>query len=419
MTSAPPNIGGAGWLRQPETQAVFAALDRDGHIARAVGGAVRNTLMGLATSDIDLATTAPPDLVVEFARAAGLTSVPTGLKHGTVTIIADHHPFEVTTLREDVNTYGRHADVAFTDDWAADARRRDFTINALYCGADGTIYDPLGGYPDIVHRRVRFIGKPEDRIREDYLRILRFYRFSAEYVPAGKFDAAGHAACIVAREGLRNLSGERIRAELLRLLGAREAESIVSIMAESGVLAAIGIASPPDAPAHANLTRILCRLALGKDPLLQLGALWVTDRESVAQLTARLKLSGQEQTRLQALAAGYPPIDWQMPEQAAKLALYRMGEAAFRDRVLFEWARGTQTDQEAAAWREWLRLPERWQAPVFLLKGADVVANGVKAGPDVGAMLREIEDEWIEGGFAADRATLLERLRIMASRTNG
>src|SRR5262249_4864205 len=200
-------------------QDVFAALAAAGFVARVVGGAVRNALIGRPVVDIDFATPAPPAAVLAAARAAGLGAVPTGIEHGTITVIAYHMPFQVTTLREDVETDGRHATVAFTQDWAADARRRDFTINALYCSAEGDVHDPLGGYADRVAPRVRFIGSAELRIREDYLRILRFFRFTAEYAE-GPPDAAGIAACVAERDGLERLSAERVRQELVHLLAA-------------------------------------------------------------------------------------------------------------------------------------------------------------------------------------------------------
>ena len=239
----PPNLAGADWLTRPQTRAVLAALAAKGFAARAVGGAVRNALLGRTVGDIDIATSARPEEVIAAARAAGLAAVPTGIDHGTVTVIADQVPYEVTTLRRDVATDGRHATVAFTDDWEADARRRDFTLNALYCDAEGQVFDPLGGYPDLVAQRVRFIGDAHERIREDYLRILRFFRFTAEYA-AGPPDAAGLAACVSEREGLTRLSAERVRQELLRLLVAPRAAELVRAMQDYGILALVLPAAP-------------------------------------------------------------------------------------------------------------------------------------------------------------------------------
>ena len=220
--SAPPSLKGAAWLKRPETARVFAALAESGVETRAVGGAVRNSLLGLPVTEVDLATTALPQQVMALARKAGLKAVPTGIEHGTVTVIADGVPFEVTTLRRDVETFGRHATVAFTENWEEDARRRDFTLNALYAGSDGTVFDPLGGYEDVVAGRVRFIGDAEARIREDYLRILRFFRFNA-YYGKGPFDADGLRASVSLRGGMAQLSAERIAGEVRRLLVAPQA----------------------------------------------------------------------------------------------------------------------------------------------------------------------------------------------------
>src|SRR5215831_3005043 len=246
MTQATlPRLAGAPWLTRRSTQAVFNALTQRGFGARAVGGAVRNALLGRAVDDVDIATTARPEQVMAAAQAAGLRAVATGIAHGTVTVLADHVPYEVTTLREDVETHGRHATVAFTDDWQVDAQRRDFTINALYCDATGQILDPLGGYADILARRVRFIGDAGERIREDYLRILRFFRFTAEY-GAGPVDAAGVAACVEHRHGLARLSAERMRLELLRLLAAERGPELVRSLLEYGLLTLVlGVAPRP------------------------------------------------------------------------------------------------------------------------------------------------------------------------------
>jgi poly(A) polymerase len=220
--SAPPSLKEAEWLQWPETAKVFAALNAEGVETRAVGGAVRDALLGLPVTEIDLATTAVPQKVMTLAREAGLKAIPTGIEHGTVTVIVDEMPFEVTTLRRDVETFGRHAKVAFTEDWEEDARRRDFTLNALYADREGIVFDPLGFYADLMEGRVRFIGDAEARIKEDYLRILRFFRFNA-YYGRGPLDADGLAASVKLREGLAQLSAERVAAEMRRLLVAPRA----------------------------------------------------------------------------------------------------------------------------------------------------------------------------------------------------
>ncbi len=287
-----PSLAGADWLVRPQTRAVFDALAAGGFAARAVGGAVRNALLGRPVVDIDIATPARPEQVMAAARAAGLAAVPTGLAHGTVTVIADHVAHEVTTLREDVETHGRHATVAFTDDWAADARRRDFTINALYCSADGEVFDPLGAEADLAARRVRFIGEARQRIREDYLRILRFFRLTAEY-GEGPPDPDSLAACVAEREGLARLSAERVRQELLRLLAAPRGPELVRAMQDYGVLAYVLPAAPRPA-LLARLAAIEAALGLAGDAVLRLAALAVELPDDADRLRDRLRLSNEE-----------------------------------------------------------------------------------------------------------------------------
>ena len=278
-TIIPVSLAEARWLREASTQRVFAAIDSGGFQARAVGGAVRNSLLGLPVTDIDIATTARPEDVMRLARASGLAVIETGLKHGTVTVIANRRPFEVTTLRKDVETHGRHATVAFTDSWSEDACRRDFTINALYCDADGTVHDPLGGLGDLTARRVRFIGDAAERIREDYLRILRFFRFTAQY-SEGLPDAAGLAACTRERAGLGRLSAERVRQELVRLLVARGVLDAVMAMREHGILAAV-LPAAPRPGLLARLVEIEAGQGLDGDVMLRLAALCEIGRAHV------------------------------------------------------------------------------------------------------------------------------------------
>jgi len=415
--TAQPNSGrslhlvSADWLARPATQAVFAALAAQGHAARAVGGAVRNALLGRPVVDVDIATTAKPDDVIAAAGAAGLCAVPTGIAHGTVTVLADRVTYEVTTLRRDVETHGRHATVAFTDDWAADARRRDFTINALYCSADGEVFDPLGGAADIDARRVRFIGDPRARIREDYLRILRFFRLTAEYA-AGAPDAEGLVACVLERDGLQRLSAERIRQELLRLLVAPRAPALVGAMLDYGLLPLVlGLAPRP------TLLRRLADLeaALGSVPhaILRLAALAVEVPEDASRLTERLRLSNDERDRLVRLATNVPGLGRPVSDAAARAYLYAEGAVAYRDRILMAWARSADA-ADSQSWRTRLALPERWQPPRFPLGGADVMALGVPAGPRVGELLRAVEAWWIAGDFAADEIGLRKELQRLA-----
>ena len=407
-----PNLAGEAWLASAATQRVMAAIEADGRQVRAVGGVVRNTLMGLAVTDIDIATTAlPPDLL-RLARAAGLGVVETGLQHGTVTVIANHQPFEVTTLRRDVETDGRHATVAFTDDWTADARRRDFTMNALYCDRSGRVYDPLGGYADIVARRVRFIGEAADRIREDYLRILRFFRFTAQYAD-GEPDAEGLIACTRWREGLAQLSRERVHQEMTRLVTARRAVEVMTLMQGHGILAAVLPAAPRPA-VFQRLTEIEAALAWTPDAMLRLAALGVATDEDAARIGRAFKVSRNERGVLDlgadttARHATSPPS-----ERAARALLYRVGSDSYRRLLALSLARSLSCPTSDQEWANALTLPARWTAPKLPVDGADVMARGVPAGPAVGIALRKAEAWWIEHDFAPGRDELLARLAAM------
>lgn len=411
--SQPPRLSGADWLRRSDTQAVFAALAARGCAARAVGGAVRNALLGLPVSDVDIATTARPEEVVAAAEAAGLRAIPTGIAHGTVTIVAGGFAYEVTTLRKDVETHGRHATVAFTDDWAADASRRDFTLNALYCDAGGEVFDPLSGYADLAARRVRFIGEAAERIREDYLRILRFFRFTAAY-GGGPPDQQGLAACVREREGLAILSGERVCQELLRLLVTPRGPELVRWMLHYGLLPQVlGLAPRP--ALLARLADLESALGLAPDAILRLAALGVEVPEDAERLRNRLRLSNEDTTKL-TRASTRVPVDPAVPESAAKAQLYAAGEAAYREGVLLAWARSGD-EPSSSAWRRRLSLPERWQAPRFSIGGDDVMALGVPAGPRVGELLRTLEGWWIAGDFTADEAALRGQLSVLVGTT--
>jgi poly(A) polymerase len=402
-----PSVGDRDWFRQNRVKAVFDAIARDGYEARIVGGAVRNALMGLPVGEIDFATTAPPDEIIRLSVAAGLKPVPTGIEHGTVTIVVEGTPFEVTTLRRDVETDGRRAKVSFTRDWAEDAARRDFTINALYADADGRVFDPLGGIADLRSRRVRFIGSPEQRIREDYLRILRFFRFTANY-SAGPLDAEGLAACIDQRAGLAKLSPERVRAELLRILVTRTPMAALEPMKESGLL--ISILGGVVRLAHfENLAQLEARLDLPPAPIRRLAALAIMIEEDAARLSARLRLSNAETARLQNIAALEPILSAEGTALSAKEALYRLDRDKYQDRVLVAWATagGEQSD---SAWRTLFSLPDCWKPPVMPVKAADLTARGMKPGPALGKSLREIECAWINSGFALSKEELLENL---------
>lgn len=409
---APPSLKEASWLQRPETMRVFAALSGEGVETRAVGGAVRNALIGEAVHEVDLATTALPETVMARARKSGLKAIPTGITHGTVTVVADGVPFEVTTLRRDVETFGRHATVTFTDSWEEDARRRDFTLNALYAGQDGTVFDPLGGYADLVAGRVRFIGNAEERIKEDYLRILRFFRFNA-YYGKGAFDPEGLRAAVRLRGGLERLSAERIAAELKRLLVAPRALRGIEAMFDYGLLPGL-LGGVPRIERFKRLLAIETALKRAPDPMLRLSALAVFVEEDAERVAERLRLSNAEQAALalgaiRCEAAKFPG------EIEARRALYRLGPASFPAYALIAWAE-CGADPEDATWRAALNLPERWQAPAFPLRGADLAELGFE-GPEIGATLRELEAEWVTEGFSLSRADLLARAKRVSRKS--
>ena len=395
-------LGDAPWLRNGEVARLLAALGCDGEEARVVGGAVRNALLRLSVDEIDVATTALPEEVVRRVEAAGWKAIPTGIDHGTVTVIIDGKPFEVTTLRQDVETYGRKAKVMFGRDWRTDAERRDFTINALSATADGRIYDYVGGVADIAARRVRFIGEPATRIAEDYLRILRFFRFHAWY-GQGHPDAAGLHACILARAGLETLSSERVRMELLKLLLAPHATPTLAVMAETGILGAV-LGGVPLLASFENAVKAEAAMGFSADAVRRLGALAVTVKEDGERLGQRLRLSNAEAERLVALEHWWRVLP-AAGEQAAHALLYHLGPQSFTDRVLIAWSRsaGGAADR---AWHELANLPQRWTPPKFPLKAANFLDRGLAAGPALGAAMRAAEGAWIAADFPAERDAL-------------
>ena len=400
-----PSLKDAEWLRRRETRRVFEALDAPGVETRAVGGAVRDALLGLPVREVDLATTARSDKVMTLARKAGLKAIPTGIEHGTVTVVGSGASFEVTTLRRDVETFGRHATVAFTEDWEEDARRRDFTLNALYAGLDGTVFDPLGGYEDVVAGRVRFIGDAEARIREDYLRILRFFRFNA-YYGKGAYDPEGLAASVRLRDGFEQLSAERIKAELWRLVVAPGAATAIKALFDYGLLTAV-LGGVPRLERFHRMVEIEQAHGLAPGAARRLAALAVFVTEDAPRLAARFRLSNAEQAVLALGVIGSGALS--LPEEnAAKCLLYRRGADDFRDSVLLAWA-GVAAPADNADWQAAFMVPGRWQVPSFPLRGADLVETGAFQGPEIGETLRQLEAEWIDGGFAAPREELLAR----------
>jgi poly(A) polymerase len=401
----------APWLRSGPAARVLKLLNGDGAEARVVGGAVRNALLGISTGDIDIATTALPTDVIRRAKTAGIKSVPTGIEHGTVTLVVDTQPFEVTTLREDVETFGRKAKVAFGHDWKRDAERRDFTINGLSVDAAGVVHDYVGGLEDIAARRVRFIGDPNRRIAEDYLRILRFFRIHAAY-GTGEPDREGYLACIAGREGLATLSAERVRMEILKLMVAEGTAGAVAAMADGGLLLPVfgGLAYTGPFTAMISVERAL---GLAPNAIRRLGALAVTVTEDAKRLGARLRLANNETKILDSMGHRW----WRlagMDEARARRRLYRLGPDRYRDRLLLAWARAGD-DPGSASWQQLATLPERWRAPKFPLKAADFIARGIAEGPALGHVLGLAEDAWLAADFPAEEAAL----RAIADQTVG
>ena len=388
------------WLKSPATRAVLDALQAEGgaDCVRFVGGSVRNALMGQKVDDFDLATRLLPEVAMAALKKAGLKVVPTGLAHGTVTAVSKGRPYEITTLRRDVETDGRKAVVVFTDDWAEDAARRDFRLNALYADAAGEVFDPTGrGVDDAREGRIVFVGDPETRIREDYLRILRFFRFFAWY-GRGEPDAAGLRACADLSEGMSRLSAERVLKELLKLLAAPDPRRAARAMESAGVLQAI-------LPEAEPLAAFEVMVGLSTDPVLRLSALLSPDVAKVETAARRLRLSNAMRDRLIAAAGG--EVDPTMDDRAARALIYRLGRTTFVDRVI----RAQTRPNSPGTGSNLIALAETWPIPRLPVGGRQVAGAGLPAGPSTGRVLAAFEDGWIADDFPDHGHT--ERLRAL------
>ncbi|PLP56017.1 CCA tRNA nucleotidyltransferase [Mesorhizobium loti] len=409
----------ADWLNDKHLRRLLEALSEDGEDARIAGGAVRNALIGEPVADVDVATTTLPDETMRRARAAGFKAVPTGIDHGTITVVAAGKGYEVTTLRADVETDGRHAKVSFGRDWKADAERRDFTINALYAKADGSVVDLVGGIADIEARQLRFIGDAEKRIREDYLRILRFFRFFAWY-GAGRPDAEGLKACARLKEGLDLLSAERVWTELKKLLSAPDPSRALLWMRQAGVLSRVLPESEKwGIDAVHGLVAAERDLGWPAQALLRLAAIVLPDAARMKALGERLRFSTDESNRLQRWALA-PTIEAKTTEGTLAKTLYLGDRQAIVDRLKLSLASArarVATDDaaltDAGGYARLLGFAERWEKPVFPVKGADLTALGVPPGPKFGTLLKNLEGEWVGKGFQPDRGALLERAAEM------
>jgi tRNA nucleotidyltransferase/poly(A) polymerase len=391
------------FLKKKPLADVLAVLNGDGEETRVVGGAVRNLLLGLPLTEIDLATTAQPKTVIDRVAAAGFKAVPTGIEHGTITVVAEGKPFEVTTLREDIETDGRHAVVRFGREWKKDAERRDFTINAMSLGADGAVHDYCGGLADIEERRVRFIGNADQRIAEDYLRVLRFFRFFAAY-GEGEPDREGYLACARARAKLGQLSRERIRAEILKTLTAKLAPEAMTAMADAGIYDAV-FANAPELPALAKLVLIEASFEIVPDAVRRLAAVAVRIEDDAEHLRERLRLSNEEYKRLVSMGDGWWRLTPAAGEAYAKETLYRVGAEEYSDRALISFAHSGDSLADDG-WGALLFLPRRWEPPRFALVADDFMKRGVEKGPKLGKALAAAEAAWIAAGFPEDAGSL-------------
>ncbi|MFV0282032.1 MAG: CCA tRNA nucleotidyltransferase [Rhodoblastus sp.] len=412
------HIALAGLLADPATARTLAVLDGDGEETRIVGGAIRNALLGRPTADIDLATTATPDIVMQRAGKAGLRCIPTGFEHGTVTVVTAGRAFEVTSLREDIETDGRHAKVRFGRDFDADAHRRDFTINSMSLTRAGVLHDPLGGEADLAAARVKFIGDADRRIAEDYLRILRFFRFHAAF-GEGPLDRAGFAAAVRGRAGLARLSAERVRVEILKLLAARRGPQIAEEAAQAGLLDMTGVA-----PSCARIARLCAIEAARKSPadaVLRLAAFAVLVRENGDRLREQLKLSNAEHRRLSGAAAALekmhgrekPPAEIELAEH-----VFAFGADAVRDALALAQAQSRAAPDDAD-WRSAAGAVDAMQDMKLPVSGDDLKKRGVTEGRAIGATLKTLQAMWIRAGFPRDPAEIARLIdKAVATRDN-
>lgn len=406
------------WMTAPETRAVWEALTAEGTEVRFIGGCVRDAILKRPIRDIDIATPDPPGKVMELLAKAGVHAIPTGIDHGTVTAVVDGVPFEITTLRMDLETDGRRAKVAFTDDWVADASRRDFTINTFSCNLDGDVFDPFNGLDDLAHGWVRFVGNPRDRIQEDVLRLLRYFRFYATYgrPPA---DPEALAACRLEAHKLPILSGERVRVEIFRILMSPNPADVVLLMQGEQVLEHV----LPEAGGVGPLrimswldTRAIRFESVHPHPIRRLASLLHTDKAGAEAVADRLRLSNEQRSRLVKAVAPRFPVDGDSDGKALRRALRHDGPEAARDGLLLAWARERALDPRrprarTQRWTDRIAATEAWHDIEFPLKGRDALELGVPRGPDVGRVLKAVEQWWEDEDYRPDRAACLKKLR--------
>ncbi|CAF26412.1 CCA tRNA nucleotidyltransferase [Bartonella quintana] len=412
------NFKHVDWLQQSQLQTLLHVLSLDGEEARIVGGAVRNQLLEQPISDIDVATTCFPQQVIARVEEAGFKAIPTGIAFGTVTVVAQSCSYEVTTLRSDIETDGRHAKVAFDRDWQKDAERRDFTMNALYCDAAGNLYDAVGGLNDVASRTIRFIGIPENRIREDYLRILRFFRFFAWY-GAGRPDVQGLKACVYLKHGLQKLSSERIWGEMKKLLAAPNPTRALLWMRQSGILTLIFPETEKwGIDAIHSLVKTEQALGWKVDPLLRLESLLPPDPIRLHEMAHRLHLSYKETKRLKEWAE-LEIISQNCSENFVQKLIYFYGRQPVLDQLSLSLVaahvdalKGNEALQKAENYMRLYQFAQKWQIPTFPVSGKDLMKKGLAKGVLLGQKLKELERIWIESGFSIDRNSLLEKINV-------
>jgi len=417
--------GGAGgqiapedWMTNPDIRAVIDAVEAGGKEIRFVGGCVRDAILHRDINDVDLATPERPERVMELLEDAGLKAIPTGIEHGTVTAVSGEHTYQITTLRKDIKTDGRHAEVEFTDDWVADAARRDFTFNTLSASPDGMVYDHFNGLQDLANRRIHFVGKPEERILEDHLRILRYFRFIA-VIGMRIDDQFAYQKCIQHAPRLKELSGERIRDEFFKMLNSDNNFDAIGMMITSGVAEHF----LPEAVTPLLLKRLMWLETsamkfetVGVDPIRRLASFLETDANGVREIAQRLKLSNDQRDQLIDLVEPQWQATWDISEDALRALLYRLKPARVIDLCLLEWSRilidtprlpREQTD----AWLHIIETADAWTPIDFPLRGQDALDLGLEAGPRISVVLNEVEDWWTDGGCRADRDACLDKLR--------
>ncbi len=401
------------WLLNRNLVGILDALPESS--TRLVGGCVRNAIMGEEIGDIDLATQLEPVDVKALLEAADIKVVPTGIDHGTVTAVVNSEPFEITTLRKDVKTDGRRAVIAFTKDWAEDAQRRDFTINALYADKDGNVFDPTGqGLEDIKTRKFKFVGSADGRVQEDYLRILRYFRFLAWYGGSAKVDVDALRACRENRAGLSKLSSERIWMEIKKLLSAPDPSRAVHIMLTNEILPKV-LPEAANAEGLGLLIALERREHLGVDPMLRLMSMSGRDEFALAGLSKRLKLSNDEKSRLLAWGGNRVPFSLDIDEKTLRQGIYASGPQTAYDRMIIR-AAGEADVILSQSWAEKAKFALSWSIPVFPLQGRDLKKAGVKDGPEMGKILKALKELWIRSGFEASREKLLMALSIISSK---